>query len=166
MSIVKIAATTAVFILVSLSAACNSDDGSTATVEKAILTVYKSPACGCCGAWVDHVNSEGLSTKVENVDDLQAVKNRFGIQPEHRSCHTSVTTDGFVFEGHIPANAIQSFLAKKPKNAIGLAVPGMPMGSPGMEQSDAFTPYQVVQLMKDGSVVPFMTVNHQKEQYK
>lgn len=165
MSIVKMAATAAVLVIVSISTLSRADSSST-TITTDILTVYKSPTCGCCGAWVEHVNSEGLSTKVENINDLQSVKNRLGIKPEYRACHTVVNIDGYVFEGHIPAKAIQLFLAKKPKNAIGLAVPGMPMGSPGMEQNDAFAPYQVVQLMKDGSAVPFMTINHQKEQYK
>ncbi len=166
MSIIKIAALSAVLIIVSFIAACSSDNGSTASVEEDILTVFKSPTCGCCGAWVEHANAEGVTTTVSNVEDMQSVKKRYGIQAEHRACHTAVSAEGYVFEGHIPAKAIQSFLAEKPVDAIGLAVPGMPMGSPGMEQNDSFTPYHVVQLMKDGSVVPYMTVNNQKDQYQ
>lgn len=166
MSIVKIAAISAVLIILSLLTACGSDKDRTTSIENEILTVYKNPTCGCCGAWVEHVNAEGLATTVSNVDDMQSVKNRLGIQPEHRACHTAVSTEGYVFEGHIPAKVIQSFLANKPVNAVGLAVPGMPMGSPGMEQNNAFSPYQIVQLMKDGSSVPYKMINHQKEQYK
>ena len=166
MSTVKIAVLSAVLVVFSFIAGCSSDNDNTKSTEKEALIVYKSPTCGCCKAWVKHVNDAGVATTVSYDSDMLSVKKRFGIKPEHRSCHTAVSKEGYVFEGHIPAKAIQSFLSKKPVDAIGLAVPGMPMGSPGMEQNDSFTPYQVVQLMKDGSVVPYMAVNNQKDQYK
>jgi hypothetical protein len=81
------------------------------------------------------------------------------------SCHTAISTDGFVFEGHIPAKYIQTFLANRPQNVIGLAVPAMPAGSPGMEMGDRFSPYKVLLLNKDGTYSTFSNVENQKEQY-
>ena len=75
----------------------------------------------------------------------------YSIKPEYRSCHTSVSTNGFIFEGHIPAKYITKFLSEDHPNAIGLSVPGMPLGSPGMEFDDRFTPYNILILYKDGS---------------
>lgn len=125
-------------------------------VEKAdsatpALNVYKSPTCGCCTLWVDHMDANGFSSNIHHPDDLNQVKEKYGIAPKFQSCHTAVTAEGFVFEGHIPAAVIKRFLAEKPKGAIGLAVPGMPVGSPGMEMGTRFSPYDVLLLKKDGS---------------
>ena len=81
-----------------------------------------------------------------------------------RSCHTAVTTDGFVFEGHVPAKYMAKFLENPPKGAIGLAVPGMPMGSPGMEYQNKFMPYQVMQLNKDGSTAVYADIDSPEAQ--
>ncbi len=106
------------------------------------LTVYKSPSCGCCGDWVAHVRDAGFSVRVEHVDDLIPIKERFGVPPELDACHTAMI-DGFVVEGHVPAREIVRLLDERP-DAIGLAVPGMPLGSPGMEQGDAAEPFDVI----------------------
>ena len=87
------------------------------------------------------------------------IKQRFGIAPQYQSCHTGVSADGFVFEGHVPARLIKKFLAEKPAGAIGLAVPGMPIGSPGMEMDERITPYDVLQLNKDGSTSVYSHVS-------
>ena len=166
MSILKIAAISAVLVLFGVLSACSVESSTTPILENELLTVYKSPTCGCCSAWVEHASTEGFSTTISKVEDIQSVKDSLGVRRQYRACHTAVSAEGYVFEGHIPAKAIQTFLEKKPEGAIGLAVPGMPMGSPGMEQNDAFTPYQVLQLMKDGSSVPYLLINTQKEQYQ
>jgi hypothetical protein len=121
------------------------------------MVVYKSPTCGCCGGWVDHMKAAGFSTKIEHPKDLNTIKDQLGVAPIYQACHTA-TLKGYVFEGHIPANVIEHFIAKN-SAAAGLAVPGMPMGSPGMDTNGNFRPYQVVQLNKDGSSTPYAKVS-------
>ena len=133
--------------------------------EAAILEVYKHPDCGCCGKWIDHLNSSGLTTGIHNSHSLAEFKQEKGIAPKYRSCHTAVSKDGYVFEGHIPAKFIQQFLNEKPAGAIGLSVPGMPLGSPGMEVGTKFSPYQVLQLNVDGSSSIYASVKNSQEQY-
>lgn len=95
------------------------------------IVVYKSPTCGCCKKWVDHLRSNGFSVDVRERNNMQPIKQEEGIQPQHQSCHTA-KIDGYFIEGHVPANDIKRLISEKPSIA-GLAVPGMPMGSPGME---------------------------------
>ena len=82
---------------------------------------------------------------------LEKIKSMYKITPEYRSCHTTVSSNGFVFEGHIPSKYIEKFLSEDHPNAIGLTVPGMPLGSPGMDFGDRFMPYDVLILFKDGT---------------
>lgn len=126
--------------------------------EAITLDVYKSPTCGCCELWVEHVDAQGFKSSVQHPDDMNAIKDKFGIKPEYQSCHTAVSKDGYIFEGHIPARLVKQFLAEKPANAIGLAVPGMPLGSPGMEVGDRITPYDVLVLQKDGTSAVYARV--------
>jgi hypothetical protein len=95
------------------------------------VTVTKDPSCGCCSAWVDHLRAAGFAAEVIETADLNRVKARLGVPRELAACHTAEVA-GYVIEGHVPAEAIKRLLAEKP-NAKGLAVPGMPVGSPGME---------------------------------
>jgi len=113
-----------------------------AFAEARVLEVYKSPSCGCCGAWVDHMRSAGFQVLVTDITDLHPIKNKFGVVPELRACHSAVI-DGYVIEGHVPAREVMRLLKDRPK-AIGLAVPGMPIGSPGMEQGSRRDPFQVI----------------------
>lgn len=106
------------------------------------IHVYKSPWCGCCAGWVDHMRRAGFDVRISEVDDVDPVKDRHRVPPELRSCHTALT-DGYVIEGHVPAGDVLRLLAERPE-AVGLAVPGMPAGSPGMEQDGLREPYQVV----------------------
>jgi len=106
------------------------------------VTVYKTASCGCCGAWVAHLQAAGFVTEVHDVADLQAVKTRLGVPQSLGSCHTA-TVGGYVIEGHVPATDIARLLAQRPA-AKGLAVPGMPLGSPGMEHGDRQEPYRVL----------------------
>ncbi len=140
--------------------------GGADTQKMEALTVYKQPTCGCCEAWMDRVEEVGLEVTGRDVADLNAIKVQFQIAPRFQSCHTAVSSQGFVFEGHIPARYIQAFLANPPADAIGLAVPGMPLGSPGMEVGDRFTPYQVLLLRRDGSSEVFASVESAAQQHQ
>jgi hypothetical protein len=94
------------------------------------IEVYKSPTCGCCSMWVEHLQASGFEVTAEDVDDLDAVKQMAGVPDHLMACHTAMV-DGYVIEGHTPAAAIEKLLAERP-SIRGLAVPGMPAGSPGM----------------------------------
>lgn len=114
------------------------------------MTVYRSPTCGCCKAWVDHATA-GLPTydvRTVEMEDLSEVKTRLGVPESLQSCHTAVAGP-YVFEGHIPADVIRRFVAERPK-ALGLAVPGMPAGSPGMEVGSRKDRYDVILFDKAG----------------
>jgi hypothetical protein len=95
------------------------------------IIVSKDPNCGCCSGWVDHLRSAGFDAEVRELSDLGPLKRRLGVPATLVSCHTA-EVEGFVIEGHVPASAIRQLLAERPPG-IGLAVPGMPVGSPGME---------------------------------
>lgn len=116
------------------------------------VMVYKSPTCGCCSAWVDHLKANGFDVEVENVRDVNRIKQQQGVTRELASCHTALV-DGYVVEGHVPAADIKRLLETKPAIA-GLAVPGMPMGSPGME-GPIKQKYDVVSFDKDGKTKVF-----------
>ena len=96
-----------------------------------VIVVYKQPECGCCGHWVEHVKAAGFRVSVRNRSDLIDIKDRYGITPALMSCHTAVV-EGYAVEGHVPADLIQQLLRERP-DIVGIAVPGMPGGAPGME---------------------------------
>ncbi|WP_448547696.1 DUF411 domain-containing protein [Thalassotalea fusca] len=129
------------------------------------LFVYKTPTCGCCKKWISHITEQGIVAYSKDYNSLDFIKNKYGIKPNLRSCHTAVTQDGFAFEGHVPAKFIQQFLSKQHPNAIGLSVPAMPLGSPGMEVGDRFMPYKVLLLNKDGTSEVYAQVNTYEEQF-
>lgn len=118
---------------------------------KTELLVHKSPTCGCCKEWIKHANSNGFTTTTQDHLSLDEIKEMYDIKPQYRSCHTTVSSEGYIFEGHIPAKYITQFLSEDHPDAIGLSVPGMPLGSPGMEVGDRFMPYDVLILFKDGT---------------
>ena len=95
------------------------------------ITVYKSPTCNCCNSWVDHLRNAGFVVTAKNSVDMGSIKSSAGIAPMLQSCHTALV-EGYVIEGHVPANDIKRLLRERPA-VTGLTVPGMPMGSPGME---------------------------------
>lgn len=117
--------------------------------------IYKSPSCGCCEKWVNHMQRAGFNlTPVDlSSGELMQQKLKFGVTGPHASCHTA-QIEGYTIEGHVPAEDVKRLLAERPE-AIGLAVPDMPAGSPGMEAGDAKDPYDVLLLKKDGTAEVF-----------
>ncbi len=112
------------------------------------VLVYKTPTCGCCQKWVDHLDDAGFDVEVRNLTSLAAIKNELGLPRQLASCHTAVV-DGYVIEGHVPAVHVQRLLEERP--AIkGIAVAGMPIGSPGMEGPNPQA-YDVVAFDAEGS---------------
>ncbi|WP_305805876.1 DUF411 domain-containing protein [Stenotrophomonas sp. YIM B06876] len=119
-----------------------------------LVKVHKDPNCGCCGGWAEHMRAAGFPVEIHNTADMAALKQRLGIGEGMYSCHTS-EIDGYVVEGHVPVAAIHKLLAERPK-ARGLVLPGMPIGSPGMESPDGYRqPFAVALLTEDGSVSAF-----------
>ncbi len=117
--------------------------------ELASIVVYKTPSCGCCKKWVTHLEEAGFTVKTTDLDDLSNIKQQFGVPQNLRSCHTAVV-DGYVVEGHVPADVVEKMLAEKPEIA-GISVPGMPIGSPGMEvEGRPADRYKVLAFLKDG----------------
>jgi len=119
-------------------------------VQAASYTMFRDPSCGCCESWADHVHAN-MKADVAIVEkaDMTALKDSKGVPEDLRSCHTMVV-DGYVIEGHVPAREIARLLRERPAGIRGLAVPGMPLGSPGMEMGDRKQPYQVIAFGPDG----------------
>jgi hypothetical protein len=104
-----------------------------------LVTVFKTPTCGCCGKWVEHLKANGFTVKVQEVNDTSAYERQYRVPRSMVSCHTAVV-NGYTIEGHVPAAEIKRLLSERPR-VVGLAVPGMPVGSPGMDaaHSDAYS---------------------------
>lgn len=139
-------------LFVSLGA-CAQESAPPAPEPLPLVIVYKSPACGCCLAWADHMLSSGFPVEIRDVQDLSPIKAEAGVPAGLGSCHTARVA-GYFLEGHVPADDVKRLLAEKP-DALGLAVPGMPLGSPGMVQDERQQPYEVVLVARDGSTSVF-----------
>jgi hypothetical protein len=114
----------------------------------ATIEVVKSPYCGCCTQWVEYLRAEGFEVRVVEAEDVTPTAHRLGVPDDLRSCHTA-SIEGYAIEGHVPAADIRRLLAERPQ-AGGLAVPGMPIGSPGMEQGDRRQPFATILFRRDG----------------
>ena len=139
-----------VFCLLAVSL-FSSDTHNQNTNAETSLLVHKTLTCGCCKMWVEHLKMNGLKANTQDHENLEDIKKMYGIKPQYRSCHTAVSKGGYIFEGHIPSRYITQFLSENHPNAIGLSVPGMPLGSPGMEVGNRFMAYDVLILFKDGT---------------
>ena len=117
------------------------------------VVMHKDPNCGCCGQWAEHLQANGFRVKTVMEGDMQSVKRRFAVPQRLTSCHTAKVGD-YVIEGHVPASAIKRLLREKPAVA-GLSVPGMPLGSPGMEVPGKKDAYDVVAFDKAGKIAVF-----------
>lgn len=146
------------FLVVS---SCSSGESSEVSVNgiKSTATgifVYKSPTCGCCKTWISHLEKEGLKVTSEDVKDVTPYKDKYGVPRNMASCHTGII-EGYTIEGHVPAWDIERMLKEKP-DIVGLTVPRMPKGTPGMEMNEANDkkdPYDVLAIKKDGSSYVF-----------
>lgn len=118
------------------------------------ITVYKDPSCGCCTKWVSHLQANGFAPDVHDRSDMDALKDSLGVPPALRSCHTAVAGK-YVIEGHVPAADLKRLLSARPAGTLGLAVPGMPAGSPGMEMGGRSDRYAVVAFGAAGSTRVF-----------
>lgn len=118
------------------------------------VDVYKDPTCGCCALWVAHMKARGFVTTVSDVRDIAAVKTKYHVPNQLRSCHTALV-GGYVLEGHVPATDVQRLLKERPM-IVGLAVPGMPVGSPGMEGPNS-RPYDVLTFDAAGKTTVYST---------
>lgn len=117
------------------------------------VTVYKSPTCGCCGDWVTHLRDNGFPVDVKARSNLRPLKQQVGVPDDLAACHTAIVGN-YVVEGHVPAGEVKRLLREKP-NLHGISVPGMPVGSPGMERGDRVEPYNVVGFTKQGDTSVF-----------
>ena len=123
-----------------------------------VMTVYKSASCGCCKLWVEHARTSGFTVREVNTDDLNSVKREMGIPARLASCHT-VVVGSYVVEGHVPAEDVKKLLRDRPAGVRGLAVAGMPIGSPGMEQGpvSGYERYDVMSFTAAGAMSVFAT---------
>lgn len=132
----------------------STESGLVAATELPIVTVYKSPTCDCCRKWVTHLVAAGFPVNVVEQVDVQPLKTEVGVPASMASCHTA-KVGGYFVEGHVPADDIKRLLVERPA-ASGLALPGMPSGSPGMEHpSGQISPYTVHLIARDGSMTDF-----------
>jgi hypothetical protein len=120
------------------------------------VTVYKDPSCGCCKKWVEHLSANGFAPVARDRTDMDALKDSLGVPSALRSCHTAVVGK-FLIEGHVPAADIKRLVSTAPKGVLGLAVPGMPSGSPGMEMAGRSDRYDVVGFTAAGKTHVFAT---------
>jgi len=133
----------AVILLLSASSAA-----SVLAAETNKVVIYKSPACGCCSQWVEHLEKNGFAVEIHKVRNVEPYRQRFGVPDSMASCHTALV-GGYAIEGHVPAADVKRLLREKPK-ARGIAVPGMVSGSPGMEQGSRHDHYNVMLFNSSG----------------
>ena len=150
------AATVAPRPAIATAKATSAAPTSSAVDALPVVLVHKSPTCGCCTGWVEHLRKAGFTVRVDDRDDLEPLKKRLGVPAGKGSCHTA-EIGGLIVEGHVPADDIKRLLADR-GDARGLVVPGMPLGSPGMEvPGGRVQPYTVERINADGSTSPFAT---------
>ena len=135
-----------VCVLLSLSFGIKAED-QVKTVEPIVIEVYRSPSCGCCSKWLVHLKENQFDVIDHVTNDVQAIKDKYGVPENMASCHTALV-NGYVVEGHVPASDIKKLLNLKPA-VIGISVPGMPSGTPGMEMGGRKDAYQVISFDKE-----------------
>ncbi len=118
------------------------------------ITVYRDPFCSCCGGWIDYLTSQGFQPTSVKTSEMETLKQQYGVPNDLASCHTAVI-NGYVIEGHVPADEIKRLLAEKPDDVAGISVPGMPIGTPGMESGDVLEPFTVFSFDKQGNTEVF-----------
>jgi hypothetical protein len=129
--VIEVSVAGVVLALLSAHSGDAASAGTQAAAKPIAIKVYKTPQCGCCKAWVQHLSKNGFQVQSMDMPDLALVKQKYGVKPALEACHTAVV-NGYVVEGHVPADVIKKLLKERPA-IVGIAVPGMPAGSPGME---------------------------------
>lgn len=141
-------------ILILLLSSCTiKSEQQDASQETYDIKVYRSPNCGCCGKWVQHLEDNHFNSSEILTEDLAQIKDKYKVPATLRSCHTAIV-NGYVIEGHVPAKDILNLL-KSGRKVVGLSVPGMPVGSPGMESGNRSDTYQVMSFEDDGNIQEF-----------
>lgn len=141
-------------IVFSVAALTSMGAGAAQRSPQPVIEVFKTSTCGCCSQWVDHMRANGFTARVTNLDDLTDVKTKHRVPDQVQSCHTGVV-NGYVIEGHVPAADVHRLLRERPP-VVGVAVPGMPVGSPGMEvEGVSARPYNVMSFDKQGATRVF-----------
>lgn len=133
-----------------LLAAATGAEAATGALK---ITVYRNPSCSCCGGWMDYLTTQGFQPRNVLTSDMNALKQQYGVPNDLASCHTAVI-NGYVIEGHVPADDIKRLLAEQPTVA-GIAVPQMPIGTPGMESGDVREPFTVFSFDEQGNTKAF-----------
>ena len=126
-----------------------------ASLSGTTVTVFKTQTCGCCGNYVSYLRRQGVNVKVQDLQDISKIKQKYGVPSELQSCHTTIIGE-YVVEGHMPMEAVQKLLTEKP-DIKGITLPGMPSASPGMPGSKT-APFEVYAIQKDGSTNVFMEI--------
>jgi len=144
---------TKLFVIAGLALAGTLAAAARPAEQGLAMTVYKTPTCGCCAKWVEHMKAAGFKVQVQDMDDLTEIKQASGVPVRIRTCHTAVVGN-YVVEGHVPADLVKKMLSEKPK-VTGIAVPGMPIGSPGMESGTEKAPHDVVLFDKSGTTTVY-----------
>jgi hypothetical protein len=145
-----VVATVALIAGVAVAVVSTQGPKSATAAGKGSVAVFKSPTCGCCAKWNDHMAAAGYAVNSRDTTEMTAIKDEHRVPAALRSCHTALV-GGYVIEGHVPADVVAKLLAERPAGIIGIAVPGMPTGSPGMESPDGLkAPYQVMAFTQAG----------------
>lgn len=143
-----------IFLTLFLLSVCATTLAENVKVEKPVeIVVYRSPECTCCGKWLEHLKQNNFLIKDIVTENVQAIKAKYGVSEEMASCHTALV-DGYIVEGHVPANDIKKLL-KTRSNSVGIAVPGMPSGTPGMEAGGKKDAYNVMSFDKENHTEVF-----------
>lgn len=147
---VAVAASLALLVVASVSVVGGAQTSNKSGTPRPTVAVSKSPTCGCCAKWNEHMTAAGYAVVSRDVSDVNALKDEHRVPPAVRSCHTALVA-GYVIEGHVPADVVNRLLAEKPAGVVGIAVPGMPKGSPGMESPDGSNDhYSVLAFSREG----------------
>lgn len=144
---------TIAFVAIAMSILLVSEPSMAASSKSSEINVYRDPSCSCCGGWIDHLATKGFQPTSIATSNMETLKQQYGVPEGLASCHTAVI-DNYVIEGHVPAEDIKRLLAEKP-NVAGIAVPGMPIGTPGMENGDRKDSFTVFSFDKQGKTAAF-----------
>lgn len=141
------------FVTIALLGFLCMPTGVEAAENNTSITVYRDPGCRCCGGWIDHLSAQGLQSENIPTSEMDALKQRYGIPENLTSCHTAII-DGYVVEGHVPIADIKRLIAEQP-DVVGITVPGMPIGTPGMESGDERESFTVFSFDRQGNTEVF-----------